>query len=144
METSSLPLISLAELIGALEVSWDRRTAYLEVHQPGNIAMGQCYPTSRVVQWFFPHLEIASGEVLTGSKVDAHFWNVDPAASPPKHIDLTWQQFAQGARVTRYTILDRRALNDSPPTVMRCELLLKRVLTALAEAEAADRSAQRV
>lgn len=115
----------------AIEASWDRRTAYLGVHEPGNTALGQCYPTSRVVQWFFPRLEIVSGEVDTGSAIEAHFWNIDPASNPPKHFDLTWKQFAEGSTVVRFKILDRHALGDSPPTVARCQLLLERVLVSL-------------
>jgi hypothetical protein len=115
----------------ALEASWDRSTAYIGAHRPGNTALGQCYPTSRVVQWFFPHLEIASGEVDTGAALEAHFWNIDPAPNPAKHVDLTWQQFAAGSKVTYFKILDRHALNDSPPTVARCQLLLERVLMKL-------------
>jgi hypothetical protein len=121
----------LPRLRSALEASWRPDTAYLGVHQPGNPALGQCYPTSRVVQWFFPALEIVSGQVRTGSSVEAHFWNVDPAQDPQGHVDLTWQQFAPGAEVASFAILDRDALNDSPPTVARCQLLLRRVLARL-------------
>jgi hypothetical protein len=123
--------VSLVQLRAALEASWDRRTAYGDVHQPGNPALGQCYPTSRVVQWFFPELEIACGEVETGSGLEAHFWNIDPAPKPASHIDLTWKQFASGSKVAHFRILDRHALNDSPPTVARCLLLLERVLLRL-------------
>jgi hypothetical protein len=84
-----------------------------------------------VVQWFFPRLEIALGEVDTGSALEAHFWNIDPTSHPAKHVDLTWEQFAHGSKVTRFTILDRHAFNDSPPTLVRCQLLLGRVLTRL-------------
>jgi hypothetical protein len=133
MNALTLPRVSLCQLRSALEASWDRRTAYLEALQPGNTALGQCYPTSRVVQWFFPNLEIASGEVDTGSALEAHFWNIDPASVPVKHIDLTWQQFAEGSKVVRFQILDRHALGDSPPTVARCQLLLERVLMKLKE-----------
>jgi hypothetical protein len=126
-----LPPVSLAQLHAALEASWEPDTAYLGVYEPGNPAAGQCYPTSRVVQQFFPALEIASGKVETGSSVEAHFWNVDVSQNPVQHIDLTWQQFAAGAQVTSFIILDRRNLNDSPPTVARCERLLRRVLSRL-------------
>jgi hypothetical protein len=131
MEAANLPLVSVIELKAALEASWDRRTAYGEVHQPGNAALGQCYPTSRVVQWFFPKFEIASGEVNSGSAIEAHFWNIDPASNPAEHLDLTWKQFAEGSRVMRFKILDRDALHDSPPTIARCQLLLDRVLLRL-------------
>jgi hypothetical protein len=135
MKVTSLPSVSLSQLSSALEASWDRRTAYFDVHQPGNPALGQCYPTSRVVQWFFPHLEIASGEVDTGSAIEAHFWNIDPAAHPAEHIDLTFQQFPAGSRIARFKVLDRHSLGDSPPTVARCELLLERVLRRLLRPE---------
>ncbi len=138
MKVTCLPPVSLRQLSLALEASWDRRTAYLGAHQPGNAALGQCYPTSRVVQWFFPDLEIVSGEVDTGSGLEAHFWNIDPVSNPPGHVDLTWRQFAGGSRVVRFEILDRHALNDSPPTIMRCQLLLERVLVKLKEADARD------
>jgi hypothetical protein len=131
MEAANLPPVSLIELKAALVGSWDRRTAYGEVHQPGNAALGQCYPTSRVMQWFFPNLEIAWGEVDTGSALEAHFWNIDPASTPAEHVDLTWSQFAAGSRVVRFEIVDRHALNDSPPTIARCQLLLDRVLLRL-------------
>jgi hypothetical protein len=50
----------------ALAASWDKRTAYLEVEQAGNPALGQCYPTSRVVQHYYPETEIIKGIVWTG------------------------------------------------------------------------------
>jgi hypothetical protein len=85
-------------------------------------------------------LEIAAGEVDTGSALEAHFWNIDPASDPPKHLDFTWQQFAKGSRVTRFNILDRHSLNDTPPTIARCQLLLERALVKLEEAGATQRS----
>ncbi|HEX8535308.1 MAG TPA: hypothetical protein VF662_14175 [Allosphingosinicella sp.] len=128
---TALPCVSLPRLRAALEASWDSRTAYLGASEAGNPALGQCYPTSRVVQWFFPRFEIASGEVDTGRGVEWHFWNVDPSAEPPVHVDLTWQQFGAGAKVTQFKLLDRLQLGDSPPTVERCRLLLERVLIQL-------------
>lgn len=138
MKAASLPAVTLRQLRSALEASWDRRTAYLGAWRPGNPALGQCYPTSRVVQWFFPRLEIASGEVDTGSGFEAHFWNIDPACQPARHVDLTWRQFAAGSKVARFDILDREALDDTPLTVARCELLLRRVLIELEAAGATD------
>jgi hypothetical protein len=91
-----------------------------------------------VVQWFFPELEIASGEVDTGSALEAHFWNIDPASNPARHIDLTWQQFPESSKVLRFTVLDRHHLNDRPATVARCQLLLKRALVKLEGLGAAD------
>ncbi|HEX8256790.1 MAG TPA: hypothetical protein VF589_04090 [Allosphingosinicella sp.] len=140
MKAAALPAVTLPQLSSALEASWDRRTAYLGACRPANPALGQCYPTSRVVQWFFPRLEIASGEVDTGSGFEAHFWNVDPASNPARHVDLTWRQFAPGSKVARFEILDRDALNDTPPTIARCELLLSRVLLKLEAAGAIDRT----
>jgi hypothetical protein len=127
------PCVSLARLTSALEASWDSRTAYLGAWRSGNPALGQCYPTARVVQWFFPHFEIASGEVDTGPTLECHFWNIDPECNPPVHVDLTWQQFGQGSKVRQFKILDRHALGDSPPTIERCQLLLGRVLNQLAQ-----------
>jgi hypothetical protein len=129
-----LPAVSLMQLREALEASWDYQTAYLGASQTGNAALGQCYPTSRVVQCFFPTLEIVSGEVDTGAGLEAHFWNFDPSRSPSEHIDLSWSQFALGAEVVHFSILDRHALNDSPPTVARCQLLLERVRSWLERA----------
>jgi hypothetical protein len=140
METAPLPNVSLAKLRSALEVSWDRRTAHLQAHQPGNPALGQCYPSARLVQWFFPSFEIASGRVETGSSLEWHFWNIDPAADPARHVDLTWQQFAEGSKVVQFEILDRHALNDSRPTIERCQLLLERVLMQLGATAAIDLS----
>jgi hypothetical protein len=110
------------------------------VHQPGNPALGQCYPTARVVQWFFPRFEIASGQVQAGSSLEWHFWNIDPVADPARHVDLTWQQFAEGSKVVQFKILDRHALNDSPPTIERCQRLLKRVLMHLGATATTDLS----
>jgi hypothetical protein len=127
-----VPHVTLARLNSAMEASWDERTASLGASRPGNPALGQCYPTTRVVQWFFPDFEIAVGEVDTGSSRECHFWNVDPAGDPPLHVDLSWQQFAPGSTVTTFKLLDRHALGDSPLTVERCRLLLRRVLAHLA------------
>jgi hypothetical protein len=130
--------VSPARLKAALEASWAPDTAYLHASRPGNPALGQCYPTSRVVQWFFPRFEIASGEVDTGTALERHFWNIDPKSTPPLQVDLTWQQFEPGSIVSGFAVLDRHALNDSPPTVARCERLLERVLVHLANNAPAD------
>ncbi|UUR07680.1 YunG family protein [Sphingomonas glaciei] len=128
---SGHPLPSMPQLQLALEKSWQPDTAYLGVHQVNNPALGQCYPTARLVQQFFPHFEIVAGRVDIDSSIEAHFWNIDFAQDPPKHIDLTWQQFPSLARVVEYVILDRHRLNDSASTIERCELLLQRVLSRL-------------
>jgi hypothetical protein len=130
---------ALARLRSALEASWDSQTAYLGAWQAGNPALGQCYPTSRVVQWLFSHLEIVAGQVDTGSALEWHFWNVDPLSDPLVHIDLTWKQFPSGSRVKHFKLLNRHALGDSPPTVERCRLLLDRVLSELTRSAAARR-----
>jgi hypothetical protein len=136
MEPSRHPApmrVDLASLAAALETSWDRRTAYGGVAEPGNPALGQCYPTSRVVQFFYPQTEIACGEVWTGSGTECHFWNVSGSGDAAEWIDLTWQQFPPRSRVRHFRLLDRHRLGDSPPTVERCALLLRRVLSRLAE-----------
>lgn len=122
----------MARLASAIEASWDDRTAYQGITKRGNPAFGQCYPTSRVVQWFFPELEIACGDVWTGSSLESHFWNVRGSGEDLEKIDLTWSQFPPGSVVRRYEVLDRAKLVDSAATVDRCALLLERVLLNLA------------
>lgn len=111
----------------ALAASWDKRTAYLEVEQAGNPALGQCYPTSRVVQHYYPETEIIKGKVWTGEKADVHFWNGLHVGDNWYHIDLSWQQFPAGSIVQEFVIIERQELHDSEATVQRCALLLKRV-----------------
>jgi len=112
----------------ALEASWDRGTSYLAAEQSGNPALGQCYPTSRVVQHYFPETEIIKGKVLSGgSREDIHFWNALRHKDDWYHIDLCWQQFPPGAKVSGFVALNRNSLGDSTPTIQRCELLLSRV-----------------
>lgn len=124
--------VDLDCLANALEASWDDRTAYGGITQPGNSAFGQCYPTSRVVQFFYPEFEIACGDVWTGSSTECHFWNIRGSGPQAEWIDLSWKQFPPGSVVQRFKLLDRHSLGDSPPTVERCELLLRRVLSYLA------------
>jgi hypothetical protein len=97
----------------------------------GNHAYGQCYPTARVVQHFFPETEIAEGEVWTGDWVETHFWNVLDHGGTLFHIDLSWQQFPAGSSVRIYKIRDRSTLGDSPETIRRVEILLLRVAARL-------------
>ena len=97
----------------------------------GNPAYGQCYPTARVVQHFFPDTEIAEGEVWTGERDEVHFWNVLDHVGTLFHIDLSWQQFPQGSSIRAYKIRDRSALGDSQETIERVEILLHRVKTRL-------------
>jgi len=117
----------LLKIREALEASWDEKTSYLAVKQKGNPALGQCYPTSRVVQHFFPETEIIKGKVWNGKEVEVHFWNGLSVNGELYHIDLSWQQFPAGSSVREFEILDRHSLNDSALTVRRCELLLERV-----------------
>lgn len=139
MASPRLPCVSLSRLEEALEAAWDCSTAFAGAFQAGNPALGQCYPTARIVQWFFPNFDIAAGEVETGSGVEAHFWNIGCSAEPPEHVDLTWQQFPTTSRVVGLRVLDRNTLGDSPPTVLRCRLLLQRVLVALGHRDRSER-----
>ena len=111
----------------ALTASWDKRTAYLEVEQTGNPALGQCYPTSRVVQHYYPETEIMKGTVWTGETAEVHFWNGLRVGNDLYHIDLTWQQFPAGSIIQGFVIVERQELNDSEATMQRCALLLNRV-----------------
>jgi hypothetical protein len=56
----------------ALGASWDRQTAYGAVVEAGNLALGQCYPTSRAVQHHYPATEIIKGEVRRGESEEIH------------------------------------------------------------------------
>ena len=125
--------VDLERLAGAIEASWDHRTAYGGITRPGNPAFGQCYPTSRVVQFFYPEVEIARGNVWTGSSTECHFWNIRGSGAQAEWIDLSWKQFPPGSVVQHFELLDRRHLGDSPPTVARCALLLRRVLSHLSD-----------
>ena len=111
----------------ALTVSWDKGTAYLGVTENGNPALGQCYPTSRVVQHYYPATEIIKGMVWTGKTLEVHFWNGLRVGEELCHIDLTWQQFPPGSVTQEFKVIERGELNDSEATKMRCALLLKRV-----------------
>lgn len=93
----------------------------------GNPALGQCYPTSRAVQHFYPETEIIKGKVWTGKTLDVHFWNVLRIGADWYHIDLTWQQFPANSVIQEFTIIARQELKDSEATMRRCALLLKRV-----------------
>ena len=117
----------MLRLRNALEASWDRQTAYGAVEQVGNPALGQCYPTSRVVQHFYPATEIVKGKVWTGESEEVHFWNCLKVGDELYHIDFSWRQFPAGSIVREFVILDRCNLNDSEATLQRCALLLKRV-----------------
>lgn len=116
----------------ALEHSWSADTAYEQAFHPGVPALGQCYPTARVLQLLYPALEIVEGTVLTGATTHQHFWNLLVVDDTDYHLDLTWQQFPPGAEVGEWRIRDRDGLGDGPTTVERVELLLGRVRTYLA------------
>lgn len=119
--------VNLPQLREAIEVSWGVDTAYLQAQEKDNPALGNCYPTSRVVQHFFPQTEIVEGTVWTGKAAEKHFWNLLVVDGVEYHIDLTWQQFPNGSVVKEYKIRDRETLGDSEATVKRVELLLGRV-----------------
>jgi hypothetical protein len=116
-----------------LEASWDGQTAYGAVAQVGNPALGQCYPTSRVVQHYYPATEIIKGKVWTGEREEIHFWNGLLTGDEWYHIDLSWQQFPAGSVVKEFVVLDRQDLGDNEATIQRCALLLKRVEGLLLE-----------
>jgi hypothetical protein len=92
-----------------------------------------------VVQWFHPEFEIACGDVWTGSATECHFWNIRGSGADAEWIDLSWKQFPPGSAVGEFKLLDRALLRDSPPTVERCALLLRRVLARLADPRGASR-----
>ena len=114
-------------LRAALEASWDRLTAHDAIEQPGNPALGQCYPTARVVQHYFPATEIIKGTVWTGQADETHFWNGLRVGDAWHHFDLSWQQFPAGSLVREFTMLDRHHLGDGDVTLQRVDLLLRRV-----------------
>ena len=111
----------------ALEASWDRQTAYGAVEQTNNPALGQCYPTSRVVQHYYPATEIIKGTIWAADRQEIHFWNGLPVGDEWYHIDLSWQQFPAGSIVQDFVALNRETLGDGEATLRRCALLLERV-----------------
>lgn len=121
----------LIRLREALEASWDEQTSYRGVAEKHNPALGQCYPTARVVQHFFPETDIVKGVVRTSRGEEVHFWNVLVVAGTSYPIDLSWQQFPRGSTVRSYEILDRNELGDSKETLRRCDLLRQRVMSYL-------------
>lgn len=123
--------IDFLQLREAIEASWDERTSYLGVSEEGNPALGQCYPTARVVQFFFPETEILKGNVWNGKEIHVHFWNGLFVGKSLYHIDLSWQQFPPGSFVRDFQILNRNDLGDGPHTIERCDLLRKRVVEYL-------------
>jgi hypothetical protein len=126
-ETMSPEPTFMLRLREALEASWDRQTACGAIKEAGNPALGQCYPTSRVVQHYYPATEIIKGKVWAGQREEIHFWNGLPVGDSWYHIDLSWQQFPTGSVVREFVVLDRHNLGDSEATIERCVLLLRRV-----------------
>ena len=124
--------MDMLRLREAIEASWQPDTAYLQVHEAGNPALGQCYPTSRVIQHYFPETEIVEGRVWTGKKMEKHFWNIRQDGEDIYHIDFSWSQFPTGSVVKSFKIRDRETLGDGPETLKRIDLLLKRVEANLA------------
>ncbi len=120
-------MVDMVKLRQALEASWDEKTSYRAVKETGNPALGQCYPTSWLVQQYFPEVEIAKGIVWNGNEEETHFWNILEVDDRMYHIDLTWQQFPQGSYVKSYIVLDRKNLGDEPETIERCSILKNRV-----------------
>lgn len=116
----------------ALERSWGAETAYERASRPGVPALGQCYPTARVLQMLFPALEIVEGTVWTGMKSEKHFWNLLAVDCMEYHLDLTWQQFPPESEVRDWHVRDRETLDDGPATIERVDLLLRRVKACLA------------
>lgn len=117
----------MTKLRQALEASWDEKTSYLAALEPGNAALGQCYPTSRVVEYFFPKTKVVKGVVWNTEENEIHFWNVLEVDEELYHIDFTWQQFPEGSKVLSFELLDSKKYPDSDATIARCNLLKKRV-----------------
>jgi hypothetical protein len=126
--------VDLIALREALEASWSARTSYGGVWEDNNPALGQCYPTARVVQHFLPRSEIVKGSVWTGTRHEVHFWSELVVDGATIAVDLTWQQFPPGSVVTARETLDRNRLGDSPATIARCDLLLAGVQARLRRA----------
>ncbi|CAM3273258.1 hypothetical protein OCAE111667_01130 [Occultella aeris] len=119
--------VDLIVLREALEASWSRRTSYRGVWDERIPALGQCYPTARVVQHFLPAADIVKGTVWTGVGHEVHFWNELRVGCDLMAVDLTWQQFPPGSVVASRQTLDRHELGDTPQTIARCDRLLAAV-----------------
>jgi len=118
---------NLDQIREALEESWDEKTAYQMIFKKDNPAFGQCYPTSRVIQLFFPEAEIIEGVVWTGKSIEKHFWNFLTIDGEGCHIDLTWEQFPKDSIVKSWKVRGRNSLGDSQETLNRVNLLFERV-----------------
>jgi hypothetical protein len=128
LEAPSAPNnVGLSRLREALQAGWGVDTAYMRAEERGNPALGNCYPTSRVLQILCPQAEIVEGVVWTGNTSEKHFWNLLSVDGVDYHIDLTWQQFPQGSVVTEWTVRNRATLGDSEATAQRVKTLFERV-----------------
>ncbi len=121
----------MIKLREAIEASWGPDTAYLHISEDGNPALGNCYTTSRIIQHYYPEMEIVEGQVWTGVGLEKHFWNTLITDNNEFHIDLTWKQFPPGSVVKEYAVRDRETLGDSKVTLIRVDLLLDRVKNIL-------------
>jgi len=119
--------VDMLALRRAIEATWQPDTAFGQVSEPGNPALGHCYDASRVIQHYFPEAEIVEGRVITPTSEEKHFWTIFKDGGRVLHVDLTWQQFPRGSYVKSWFIRDRTKLNDGPTTVKRIELVLHRV-----------------
>lgn len=120
-------MVDMVKLRQAIEASWEPAIAYMRQEEDGNPALGQCYPTSWVMQQYFAELEIVEGDIVTPSGREKHFWNILRNNGQVYHIDLTWQQFPVGSYVDSWWVRDRRTLNDGEETKQRCALLKSKV-----------------
>jgi hypothetical protein len=116
----------------ALERSWDAETAYERTFRLGVPALGQCYPTARVLQMLFATLEIVEGTVWTGMKSEKHFWNLLAVDRMEYHLDLTWQQFPPESEV-----------RDWPCEIVMASMTARRPSSAWTSCSAASRLAWR-
>lgn len=119
-------IYTMLQVRQAIEASWGADTAYKNISEPDNPSKGNCYASSRVLQYFFPELDIAKGIVWTGQASEKHYWNVLMNNGQYYHIDLTWQQFPHGSIVEEYVICNRRSFADNTATKQRVAILLER------------------
>ncbi len=100
------PAASLDTLADVLPLAWDAQTAWIDDWVETNPARGQCGSTALVLQ------DLRGGTLITGVVQDGrntqfvHHWNALPTAT----ADLTWQQFAPGARILTCEAIVRREL----------------------------------
>lgn len=120
-------MIDMTKLRQAIEASWEPAIASFGQNELGNPALGQCYPTSWLMQYYFPELEIVEGDVVTPVSEEKHFWNLLRHKGEEYHIDLTWQQFPPGSYIASWNVRDRKTLNDGSETKERCTLLQTKV-----------------